>query len=60
MIVGYQAYGTPGRKPVEGPQQIRIHGDVYPVRARIHTFGGLSAHADIDDLPCRARNFERL
>jgi metallo-beta-lactamase family protein len=58
MIVGYQAYGTLGRKLVEGTQQVKIHGDLYPVRAGIHTVGGLSAHGDVDDLLRWARNFE--
>jgi len=30
---------------------------MYPVRARIHTVGGLSAHGDVDDLMRWARNF---
>jgi metallo-beta-lactamase family protein len=50
MIVGYQAYGTLGRKLVDGDQQVKIHGDYFPVRAQVHTVGGLSAHADVDDL----------
>jgi metallo-beta-lactamase family protein len=58
MIVGYQAYGTLGRKLVEGARQVKIHGDSYPVRARIHTVGGLSAHADVDDLLRWVRNFK--
>ena len=42
MITGYQAYGTLGRRLVDGAQQMRIHGKDYPVRAQIHTVGGLS------------------
>ena len=29
---------------------VKIHGEVYPVKANIHTVGGLSAHADSNDL----------
>ncbi|MES9829924.1 MAG: MBL fold metallo-hydrolase [Candidatus Thiodiazotropha sp.] len=50
MIVGYQANGTLGRALVEGKSPVRIHGDEYRVKAHIHTVGGLSAHADVDDL----------
>jgi metallo-beta-lactamase family protein len=57
MIVGYQAFGTLGRKLVDGHPQVKIHGDEYPVRARIHTVGGLSAHGDVDDLLRWLRNF---
>jgi metallo-beta-lactamase family protein len=57
MIVGYQAYGTLGRKLVDGHPRVKIHGEEYPVRARIHTVGGLSAHGDVDDLTRWLRNF---
>jgi metallo-beta-lactamase family protein len=57
MIVGYQAYGTLGRKLVDGHPRVKIHGEEYPVRARIHTVGGLSAHGDVDDLMRWLRNF---
>lgn len=30
--------------------RVRIHGEEYRVQARIHTVGGLSAHADQGDL----------
>ena len=46
MIVGYQAIGTLGRRIVDGVDKIRLWGEYYPVRANVHTIGGLSAHAD--------------
>jgi metallo-beta-lactamase family protein len=58
MIVGYQANGTLGRKIVDGHPTVKIHGKVYPVKANIHTVGGLSAHADSDDLIRWARSFK--
>jgi len=57
MIVGYQVQGTLGRKLVDGDEQVKIHGDYYPVRAQVHTVGGLSAHADVDDLSRWMGNF---
>ena len=58
MIVGFQAPGTLGRALVDGAPTVRIHGGEYPVRAGIHTVGGLSAHGDIDDLRRWTGNFQ--
>jgi metallo-beta-lactamase family protein len=46
VIAGFQAAGTLGRRLVDGARQITLFRERIPVRARIHTIGGLSAHAD--------------
>lgn len=50
VIVGYQVSGTLGRKLVDGEPEVFIRGQMYEVRAKIHTLGGFSAHADMQDL----------
>jgi metallo-beta-lactamase family protein len=46
VIVGFQAAGTLGRALVDGARYIRLWGEAIRVNAKIHTVGGLSAHAD--------------
>ena len=46
IITGFQAPGTTGRALVDGARHIRLWGETIRVAARIHTLGGLSAHAD--------------
>ena len=58
LITGYQARGSLGRRLVNGEDTVRIHGRTIPVRAAVHTVGGLSAHGDQDDLARWYENFE--
>ena len=46
VFVGYAAAGTPARRIIDGAKQVEFFGERIPVRARIHTINGFSAHAD--------------
>jgi len=53
LFVGYQAKGTSGRIIQQyGPKggYVDIDGERFTIKARIHTIGGYSAHADQQDL----------
>ena len=49
-FVGYAAQGTLARQIIDGAKWVHIFGEEIPVRARIHTIGGFSAHADQAEL----------
>ena len=46
VFTGFQARGTLGRQIVDGASQVRLFREMVPVRASVHTIGGLSAHGD--------------
>jgi metallo-beta-lactamase family protein len=50
VFVGYAAERTLARQIVDGARSVKIFGEVYPVRASIHTIGGFSAHAGQTEL----------
>lgn len=56
LVVGYQAAGTRGRSLVEGVDEVKIHGQYVPVRARVVQVGALSAHADYHELEAWLRD----
>lgn len=50
IFVGYQAEGTRGANMLAGMDRIKIHGEYYPVRAKLTSIDCLSAHADYQEL----------
>ena len=50
IFVGFAAKGTLARRIIDGEQQVHIYGEDIPVRAKIFTINGFSAHADQAEL----------
>jgi metallo-beta-lactamase family protein len=50
VFVGFAAKGTLARQIINGQNPVRIFGEDIPVRAKIHTINGFSAHADQAEL----------
>ncbi|MGH2463223.1 MAG: MBL fold metallo-hydrolase RNA specificity domain-containing protein [Candidatus Limnocylindria bacterium] len=57
LFIGYQGEGTLGRHLQDGGKEARIDGASWPVRCRIRTISGFSAHADMDELDAWIRHF---
>ena len=50
LFVGYQAFGSLGRKLQDGAKAVKLFGEEIVVRAQIATLHGTSGHADRDGL----------
>lgn len=46
LIVGYMAANTLGRRIKNGADEVKIFGEIYPVRAKVEEINAFSAHAD--------------
>jgi metallo-beta-lactamase family protein len=58
LFAGFQAGGTRGAALVGGAKEIKMHGQVLPVRAEIANLEMLSAHADANEILAWLRNFK--
>jgi metallo-beta-lactamase family protein len=50
LFVGFQAAGTRGEAIVNGAEEIKIHGQFWPIRADVINLDSMSAHADAAEL----------
>jgi metallo-beta-lactamase family protein len=50
VFVGYAAKGTLARQIIDGARHVKLFDEDIPVRARIYTINGFSAHADQREL----------
>jgi metallo-beta-lactamase family protein len=50
MFIGFQAVGTRGRQIKEGAPEVKIFGQIIPVRAQVAALEQFSDHADVDEL----------
>lgn len=58
LFAGFQAGGTRGDRMLRGEREIKIHGHMVPVRARIENLDTLSSHADYEEILQWLRGFD--
>lgn len=49
LVVGYMAADTLGRRIRDGQKEVRIHGDLFKVKARVEEIKAFSAHSDYQE-----------
>ena len=50
VFPGFQVGGTRGARLLAGESEVKIHGEWWPVRARVTALSGMSGHADAQGL----------
>lgn len=60
VFVGYQAEGTLGRRIQDGEKMVRIFQEDVAVHASVHSFSGLSGHADRNGLYEWLKGFKKV
>lgn len=59
LLIGYQAEGTRGRALEEGKTEVKIHGQIIPIRAKIEKISGFSGHGDYEEILAWLMAFNR-
>ncbi len=59
LFVGYQSVGTRGQILKDGAREIKIHGEMIPVRAQIRSMEAFSGHADSTEILRWLRTFKK-
>ncbi|ETO93476.1 MBL fold metallo-hydrolase RNA specificity domain-containing protein [Legionella oakridgensis] len=59
LLAGYQAGGTRGARLMAGERELKIHGQLIPVRAKVEILNSASAHADYQELLDWLKHFKR-
>jgi metallo-beta-lactamase family protein len=59
LFIGYQGEGTLGRHLQDGGTEARIDGAKWPVKCRVRSISGFSAHADQAELEAWMRHFAK-
>ncbi len=59
LFVGYQSVGTRGQLLRDGAREIKIHGEMVPVRAQIRNIEVFSGHADSTEIMRWLRLFKQ-
>jgi metallo-beta-lactamase family protein len=57
LFIGYQGQGTLGRHIQNGGKSARIDGQEFPIRCRVRSISGFSAHADQHELEAWLKHF---
>lgn len=59
LFTGFQAGGTRGDRIMKGEKLIKIHGQMYSLRAEVKSLQNISAHADYSEILSWLHNFKK-
>ena len=59
LFTGFQAGGTRGERLINGEKLIKIHGQMYSLRADVKSLHNISAHADYNEILGWLKNFKK-